>query len=199
MASTGVTTSARERLPEDFPKEVLPPGAKSSKPQVARPLISLPSEAEYTEGETLLSPSHHSGILRCSIYLKTSCPQTQQGRACHPEVLYPPCLVLLPPISTHHFSQGPTTSGFESARLSRKQLLLICQQLKITEPINITCKLRVESCQRKTGSGRQPAGKGMDTVISSLASPRFSASQPPDKEDGRTADVFTVPAINSLS
>lgn len=185
MASTGVTTSARERLPEDFPKEVLPPGAKSSKPQVARPLISLPSEAEYTEGETLLSPSHHSGILRCSIYLKTSCPQTQQGRACHPEVLYPPCLVLLPPISTHHFSQGPTTSGFESARLSRKQLLLICQQLKITEPINITCKLRVESCQRKTGSGRQPAGKGMDTVISSLASPRFSASLLIRKTDGQ--------------
>lgn len=110
--------SARQRLQEDFPKEVLPRGAKPSKPQVATPLISLASEAECTAGETLLSPNHHSGILQCSIYLKTSCPQTQQGRECHPEVLYPPCLVLLPPISTHHFSQGPTTSGFESARLS---------------------------------------------------------------------------------
>lgn len=100
------------------PKKSFPPGAKSSKPQVAMPLTSLPSEAEYTEGEILLSPSHHSGLLRCSIYLKTSCPQTPQGSECHPGVLYPACLGLHPPISTQDFSQGPTTSGFESARLS---------------------------------------------------------------------------------
>lgn len=47
-----------------------------------------------------------------------SCPQTQQDLEIPTlEFFHPYHLVFLPPISTHHFSQGPTTSSLETVSL----------------------------------------------------------------------------------
>ena len=122
MGYTGVTKSGRnsyrklEKNKSFLENEV----SQDPSPQVAVPSGTpcLPKlSVKHTQCKIFQSSEHHLEIQLQDT--QGELPQTQQDlESSTLEFLHPQHLGFRPPISTHHFSQGPATSGLETVQLS---------------------------------------------------------------------------------